>query len=111
MRIPCGPCDLRPWQQGDAPSLVRHANDPAVAAHLRDRFPHPYTPADAEEWLTFATAASPPTSFAIEVGGEAVGGAGLILGTDIQRCSAELGYWLGRTFWGRGIVTAAVRAL
>lgn len=111
MRIDCGPCVLRPWQGGDAESLVRHANDPDVAAHMRDRFPHPYTPADAGQWLAFAAAQSPPTNFAIDVGGEAVGGSGLVLGTDIERCSAEVGYWLGRQFWGRGLAAAAVRGL
>jgi RimJ/RimL family protein N-acetyltransferase len=111
MEIPCGPCVLRPWQNDDAESLVRHANDPAVAAHLRDRFPHPYTPADAERWLQIATAQSPLTNFAIEVDGEAVGGIGLILGSDIERCSAEIGYWVGRRVWGRGLATAAVRGL
>lgn len=111
MRMPCGPCLLRPWLHSDAESLVRHANDSAVAAYLRDRFPHPYTPADAEQWLKTAVDQSPPTNFAIDVGGEAVGGIGLILGSDIEKCSAEIGYWLGRSFWGRGIATEAVRGL
>ena len=43
--------------------------------------------------------------------GEATGGIGLELGGDIERRSAELGYWLGEAFWGKGITTAAVRAL
>ena len=43
--------------------------------------------------------------------GEATGGIGLELGSDIERRSAEIGYWLGQEFWGRGITTAAVRAL
>ena len=111
MRLDCGPCTLRPWQHGDAESIVRHANDPDVAANLRDRFPHPYTAADAEEWLQFATTESPVTDFAVEVDGEAVGGIGLTLETDIERCSAEIGYWLGKAVWGRGLATAAVKTL
>ena len=51
------------------------------------------------------------THFAIEVHGEATGGIGLELGSDIERRSAEVGYWLGEAFWGKGITTAAVRAL
>ena len=54
--------------------------------------------------------ANPETNFAIAVGDEAVGGIGFTLGMDVERCSAELGYWLGEAFWGRGITTAAVRA-
>lgn len=111
MRLDCGPCVLRPWQPGDAAALVRHANDPAVAANLRDRFPHPYTPADAEQWLKVVAADTPLTNFAVEAAGEAVGGIGLVLGTDIERCSAETGYWLGAAVWGRGLATAAVKGL
>ena len=51
----------------------------------------------------------PQLSFAIEVGGSAVGGISLHRGVDVERFGAELGYWLGAPFWGRGITTAAVR--
>lgn len=78
---------------------------------MRDRFPHPYTRADAEQWISLARHQEPQTRFAIEVRGEAVGGIGLELGSDIERRSAEIGYWLGEEFWGRGIVTAAVRVV
>jgi RimJ/RimL family protein N-acetyltransferase len=54
---------------------------------------------------------TPETSFAIDVGGEAVGGIGLVLMNDVERCSAEVGYWLGEQYWGRGITTAALTAL
>ncbi len=111
MRLDCGPCVLRPWSEGDEPSLVRHADNYEVWRRLRDRFPHPYTRADAERWIAFAQRQEPQTHFAIEVDGEAVGGIGLEPGSDIERCSAEIGYWLGETFWGRGIITAAVRAV
>ena len=47
----------------------------------------------------------PETIFAIAVGGEAVGGIGYVLHTDVERVSAEVGYWLGEPFWGRGIAT------
>jgi len=55
--------------------------------------------------------AQPETNFAIEVDGEAVGGIGLVLHQDIERCSAEIGYWLGQDYWGRGITGAALRAI
>jgi RimJ/RimL family protein N-acetyltransferase len=53
----------------------------------------------------------PQKHFAIEVRGEATGGIGLELGSDIERRSAEMGYWLGEDLWGRGITTVAVRAV
>ncbi len=111
MYLDCGPCVIRPWQVGDEDSLARHANDRGIWLNLRDRFPHPYTRADAEQWVRLASGQQPVANFAIAVDGEAVGGIGLILRDDVERCSAEVGYWLGRTFWGRGLTTAALRGL
>lgn len=80
--------------------------------NLRDLFPHPYTDRDADAWLAFAAADPPPTGiYAIEVGGEAAGVIALEPGHDIERLSWEVGYWLGQAFWGRGIVTEALRAV
>ena len=102
---------LRPWQRADAPALVRHGNDRRIWLNLTDRFPHPYTPSDADTFLTMAIAMSPETFFAIVVDGEAVGGIGYTLQEGVERVSAEIGYWLGTAFWGRGIVTSALVAL
>ena len=109
--IDCGICTLRPWREGDEPSLVHHASDREIWRNLRDRFPHPYTVTDAEAWIRLTAEEDPPANFAIEVDGVAVGGIGLERGTDIERMTAELGYWLGRAYWGRGIVSAAVRGI
>lgn len=104
-------CVIRPWRAGDEPSLVCHANSRKVSLNMRDRFPHPYSHADAEEWVRTASAETPVINFAIVVAGAAVGGIGFELGTDVFRRSAEIGYWLGEEFWGRGIATEAVRAM
>src|SRR5262249_57781349 len=74
-------------------------------------FPSPYTRGDGEAWLALSTKALAETCFAVEVAGEAVGGVGLMLGDDIERVSAEVGYWLGESVWGRGVATAAVVGL
>lgn len=102
-------CRLRPWRAGDESSVIAHANNREVWLNLRDQFPHPYTPADAEAWVKFASNQAQLTSFAIEADGEAVGGVSLKLHDDVERVSAEIGYWLGQKFWNRGIMTAAVR--
>ncbi len=104
-------CTLRPWRVEDAASLVRHADDVRVAAHLRDEFPSPYTSADAEAWIARASAQDPVFDFAIEVDGAAVGGIGLVLGEDEHGYNGEIGYWLGYDYWGRGIATEAVLAV
>jgi RimJ/RimL family protein N-acetyltransferase len=100
---------IRSWQAGDAPSLARHADNRKIWLQVRDRFPHPYTLEAAESWVTLAPAADPETQFAIEVNGEAAGGIGVFLQQDVERYSAEIGYWLGEAYWNRGITTAAVR--
>jgi RimJ/RimL family protein N-acetyltransferase len=100
---------IRSWRSGDEASLARHANNRKIWLNVRDRFPHPYTLADAEAWVAKAPVADPETQFAIEVDGEAAGGIGLFLQEDVERYSAEIGYWLGEAHWGRGITTAAVR--
>lgn len=102
---------VRAWQPDDAPSLARHANDRRIWLNLRDRFPYPYSLADAEAFIAMARAMSPMTFFAIAVDDEAVGGIGYTLHQDVERVSAEMGYWLGTSFWGRGIMTSALTAL
>ena len=102
---------MRSWTKSDAPSLVQNANNIEVARHLRDRFPHPYTREHALAFLTHAAAADPPVNLAIEVGGAAVGGIGYVRGSDVERYSAEIGYWLGEAYWGRGIATEALERL
>ena len=89
---------------------MRHANNRNIWLNLRDRFPHPYLLDDARAWLAAASVVKPQTSFAIDVGGAAVGAVGLELEGDVFHRSAEIGYWLGEMFWGRGIASEAVRA-
>jgi [ribosomal protein S5]-alanine N-acetyltransferase len=109
--IDLGICRLRPFRLEDAVSIASHADDRGVWLNLRDRFPHPYTLEDAQSWIEYALSESLITDFAIEVNGEAVGSIGYTPDENVSSRSAELGYWLGRAYWGRGIASAAVRAL
>lgn len=104
-------CLLRSPALGDAESIARHVGNRAVSINLRDRVPHPYALEDAVRWIDSSQGQNPVTSFIIDIDGAAVGGIGFTLGTDIERISAELGYWLGEDYWGRGIATAAVRRI
>ena len=110
MEIILASLTLRAWAESDVSALVRHANDPEVAKNLRDRFPQPYTPADAEAWITFCRSKPVVQNFAIVVGGEAVGSVGIESFSDVHRRTGEIGYWLGREVWGRGIATTATIA-
>jgi RimJ/RimL family protein N-acetyltransferase len=104
-------CTVRSWDWRDRDALVRHANNRNVSINLRDRFPYPYTLPDARTWLEMVIGAKPETNFAIDVAGEAVGGIGFTLQHDVDHRSAEIGYWLGEEFWGRGIATEALVAV
>jgi RimJ/RimL family protein N-acetyltransferase len=113
MRLPTAlqECVLRPWVRSDKPSLVANANNHAVWRNLADAFPHPYTDADADQWFDIANSPGRSINFAIEVDGVAVGGIGARAGEGIFVRTAQFGYWLGEPYWGRGIVTAAGRAM
>ena len=111
MRLDCGNAVVRPWQDGDRASLLRYANNRKVWRNLKDRFPHPYTGQDAEAWLALARREPDRTGWAIELDGVAAGGIGLVPLTDVHARCAHIGYWLGEPFWGRGVMTAVVRAV
>lgn len=118
---------LRDPRPSDAASLARHANNRNVWLNLRDMFPHPYSIDDAKRFIAMVGRQHPATIFVIDVSGaadeagrraadsglprNAVGAIGLTVKEDVERVSAELGYWLAEPFWGRGITTAAVRAM
>jgi [ribosomal protein S5]-alanine N-acetyltransferase len=104
-------CIVRSWTPGDIESLTRYADSRSVWVNLRDAFPHPYTAKDARGFIRRAMAMRPETVFAIEVDGAAVGGIGYIPQSDVNRVSAEVGYWLGEPYRGRGITTEALIAV
>ncbi|MGQ0720754.1 MAG: GNAT family N-acetyltransferase [Candidatus Eiseniibacteriota bacterium] len=104
-------CQVRSWLESDAQPIVSHADNRRVWINLRDRFPHPYTLADAHRFIHAVRAVEPETGFAVAVDTAAVGGIGFTLHGDVERVSAEIGYWLGEAFWGRGIMTEAVAAV
>jgi ribosomal-protein-alanine N-acetyltransferase len=111
MRLILQACEVRSWRASDLDSLVKHADNRNIWINLRDRFPHPYTRRDGQRFIRSMRESSPETAFAIAVEGAAVGGIGFVLQQDVERVSAEIGYWLGEPFWGRGITTQAVAAV
>jgi [ribosomal protein S5]-alanine N-acetyltransferase len=111
MRFESGLCVVRSWNPGDEDALVREANNRKIWRNLRDGFPHPYTRRDGRDFLELVAAMDPETYFCIEVKGEAAGAIGYTLSKDVERFSAEIGYWLGEEHWGRGIMTEALRAV
>jgi len=101
---------LRPFRPGDEGELAEQANDRAVWLHLRDRFPHPYTREDAEQWIAHTATRVPARELAVTLEGRLIGGVGCELGGDVHRLTAEVGYWLGSRHWGHGYGTEALAA-
>jgi len=108
VKIDCGVCVLRPFQASDAESITPLLNDRDVWINLSDRVPHPYRREDADAFIAAAMQKSPVENFAICLDDRAVGSIGFFLGTGIGRVSAEVGYWIGKPYWGRGLLSAAL---
>lgn len=102
---------IRKWAETDIQSLVNYANNINIWNNLRNAFPHPYSEEHAKAWINLSSTDDPIINFAIDIDGEAVGGIGLIFNADVYILSAEIGYWIGEPFWGKGIATEAIRQM
>jgi RimJ/RimL family protein N-acetyltransferase len=101
--------ELRPWKMTDIDNLVCYANNWNIAQNMTDKFAFPYTTENARAFIEFATKDNPVHIFAIDIDGQAIGGIGIHPQEDIHRKNAELGYWLAEPFWGRGIISKAIK--
>lgn len=111
MQLTLTSCVVRSWKGADTEPLARYADNHKIWLNLRDAFPHPYTRHDAREFIKAVRNRTPETTFAIAVGEGVIGSVGFVLRHDVERVSAEIGYWLAEPFWGRGIATEALMAV
>lgn len=104
---------IREWRIADAEILQKNANQKEIADNLTNGFPYPYTIEDACLFIDFCLKADKNKYLwlAIEVDGSAAGGIGLTFKEDVYCKRAELGYWLGKAYWGKGIMPKAVRMI
>lgn len=102
---------LRKWKLSDAQSIAQIANNKKIADNLRNLFPYPYTIEDAKGYIDIClnTDESKNLFYAIDVEGKAVGSIGVFVKDDVYCKSAEIGYWLGEDYWGKGIMSEAIR--
>ena len=104
---------LRPWRKDDAESLYKYASDPEVGP--KAGWP-PHTSVEDSRQIIRQVLSVPETyAVCLKESGEAVGSVGLKMGdaTDMtdRADECELGYWIGRPFWGRGLIPEASREL
>jgi RimJ/RimL family protein N-acetyltransferase len=103
---------LRNWKLNDASATQRNADNKNVSRFLLDRFPSPYTLADAEAWVKNWQDQAPVINFAIaDENDEVIGGIGLELREDVYRKTPLIGYWLAEPYWGKGIMPQAIKLM
>jgi RimJ/RimL family protein N-acetyltransferase len=102
---------LRRFSNMDQVRLAELCNNIKIWNNVRDFLPNPYTLQNAIEFIYFCEAEQQPITFAIDYKGELAGCIGLVLQTDVYRLGAEIGYWIGESYWGLGIATTAVELL
>ncbi|NNG05880.1 MAG: GNAT family N-acetyltransferase [Inquilinus sp.] len=94
---------LRPFRATDAGAVTEYCGDWDVA-RMTARLPHPYPPRMAAEWIAGQETDTVEQRFCVEADGAPVGAVGL---SDLGDGAFEIGYWIGRPFWGRGYATEA----
>jgi len=103
---------LRPWSLKDADRLAVIANNKNIADNLRDGFPFPYSLSDAHSWLNSVIPINDPAKFfAISSDNLLIGSIGIVTKEDIYRKNVEIGYFLAEEYWGKGIISKAVKAV
>jgi RimJ/RimL family protein N-acetyltransferase len=95
----------RPIEARDASRIAALAGDWDIA-RMTARIPHPYSLIDADLWI--ASIGDDEFVRGVERDGELIGAVGYIARDDAQ---AEIGYWIGRPWWGNGYATEAARTL
>ncbi len=105
---------LRPWQESDADSLFKYAKDTAVGPAAG--WPPHTSVEDSAEIIRTVFAAPETYAVVLKATGEPVGCCGLVFAdgthsSEIRKNEAEIGYWIGRPYWGQGLIPEAVGAL
>ena len=106
-------CKIRRWELSDARDLATALSNKKIQDNLRDGLPYPYTEQDGKEFISAMLAAneSDTFAFAITVNGKVIGSIGAFRQGNIHRQTAELGYYIAEEYWGKGIMTEAVKQL
>lgn len=106
-------CLIRKWRLEDKDDLAENLNNLKVLNNLRDGLPYPYTPADAENYILSILSADPENTFAFAITAEerVIGSIGVFRCNNIHFRTAELGYYIGEPYWGKGYMTSAVKQI
>ena len=106
-------CNIRKWKLSDAKDLAVALSNRKIQDNLRDGLPYPYTEQDGADYISSMLSANENDTFAfaIIVDNKVVGSIGVFRQENIHRQTAELGYYVAEEYWGRGIMTEAVKKI
>lgn len=104
-------CGIREWRMEDRDALAALLNNKNILNNLRDGPPYPYTADDAGEYIAAMRSADQAKTFAFAITADdtLAGSIGVFRGGNIHFRTAEMGYYIGEPYWGRGLGTSAVR--
>ena len=104
-------CKIRKWKLTDAGDLAAALSNKKILDNLRDGLPYPYAEQDARDYIsaTLSVDENETFAFAITVDGRAVGSIGVFRQGNIHRQTGELGYYIAEEYWGKGLMTEAVK--
>ena len=102
---------LRPLRLSDLGDLLSLANNRKISDRLTDAFPYPYTKTHGEQFIQRVNSTKPANVLAITINDRMVGAIGIHPKSDVDRLNAELGYWVGEPYWGKGIATQAIEMM
>ncbi len=106
-------CQIRKWKLTDANDLAKAISNKKIQDNLRDGLPYPYTEQDATDYITAMLSAdkNDTFAFAVTINNKVIGSIGAFRQVNIHKQTAELGYYIAEEYWGRGIMTEAVKQL
>ena len=106
-------CKIRKWKLTDASDLALALSNKHIQDNLRDGLPYPYTEKDGMDYISTMLSANENDTFAfaIIVDNKAIGSIGVFRQENIHRRTAELGYYIAEEYWGKGIMTEAVKQI
>lgn len=106
-------CKIRKWKLSDAKDLASALSNTKIQDNLRDGLPYPYTEQDGVDYISAMLSAdeNETFAFAITIDGKAIGSIGVFRQGNIHRQTAELGYCIAEEYWGKGIMTEAVKQI
>lgn len=106
-------CKIKKWDLADAADLAAAISNKKVQDNLRDGLPYPYTEKDGREYISSVLSADEKETFAfaITVDGRVIGSIAVFRQGNIHRQTAELGYYIAEGYWGKGIMTEAVKQI